>query len=75
VTIVGAARRSPSAAASFSPLKRLARQHGLLVAIAVFFVLLATVASIGSARLTYYDFSQMAASGATLALAAICEKS
>ena len=34
-------------------------------------MLLATVASIGSARLTYYDLSQLAASGAPLALAAI----
>ena len=52
-------------------LRRLGRERGLLIAIAVFLVLLATVASIGSVRLSYYDLSQMSASGATLALAAI----
>ena len=54
-----------------SPFKRLARERRLLIAVAVFLVLLATVASIGSARLSYYDLSQLAASGAPLALAAI----
>jgi ribose transport system permease protein len=52
-------------------LKRLARSRGLIIAISVFLVLLAIVASIGSVRLSYYDISQMAASGATLALAAM----
>ena len=54
-----------------SPFKRLARGRRLLIAVAVFLVLFGTVASIGSARLTYYDLSQLAASGAPLALAAI----
>ena len=54
-----------------SPFKRLARERRLLIAVAVFLVLFATVASIGSARLTYYDLSQLASSGAPLALAAI----
>ena len=57
--------------ASPSPFKRLARERRLLIAFAVFLALLATLASIGSARLTYYDLSQLAASGAPLALAAI----
>jgi ribose transport system permease protein len=52
-------------------LRRLGRQRGLVIAIAVFAILLATIANIGAVRLTYYDLSQMAASGATLALAAI----
>jgi ribose transport system permease protein len=52
-------------------LRQVARHRGLLIAIAVFLVLLATVASVGSVSLSYYDLSQMAASGATLALAAI----
>jgi ribose transport system permease protein len=53
------------------PFKRLARERRLLIAAAVFIALLATVASIGSARLTYYDLSELAASGAPLAIAAI----
>jgi len=52
-------------------INRLGRVRGLGVAVAVFLILLATVSSIGSVRLSYYDLSQMAASGATLALAAI----
>ena len=71
MTVAGTPTRSFAASASASPLKRLARERGLLIAIAVFLALLATVASIGSVRLSYYDLSQMAASGATLALAAI----
>ncbi len=69
--MTSAAMRGPEPAASFPLLKRVARQRGLLVAIGVFLTLLATIASIGSVRLSYYDLSQMAASGATLALAAI----
>jgi ribose transport system permease protein len=61
----------PGEPVAASPFKRLARERRLLIAVAVFLVLLATVASIGSARLTYYDLSQLAASGAPLALAAI----
>jgi ribose transport system permease protein len=71
VTVAGAPTRSFAASASASPIKRLARERGLLIAIAVFLTLLTTVASIGSVRLSYYDLSQMTASGATLALAAI----
>ena len=71
MTVAGAPTRSFAASASASRLKRLARERGLLIAFAVFLALLATVASIGSVRLSYYDLSQMAASGATLALAAI----
>jgi ribose transport system permease protein len=52
-------------------LRQAARQRGLLIAVVVFLVLLATVASVGSVSLSYYDLSQMAASGATLALVAI----
>ena len=66
-----AATRPGEPVAATSPFKRLARERRLLIAVAVFLVLLATVASIGSARLTYYDLSQLAASGAPLALAAI----
>ena len=66
-----AATRPGEPVAATSPFKRLARERRLLIAVAVFLVLLSTVASIGSARLTYYDLSQLAASGAPLALAAI----
>ena len=61
----------PGEPVAASPFKRLARERRLLIAVAVFLLLLATVASIGSAQLTYYDLSQLAASGAPLALAAI----
>jgi ribose transport system permease protein len=71
VTAAGAASRAFGSLTPVSPLRRLARARGLMIAIAVFLALLATVASIGSVRLSYYDLSQMAASGATLALAAI----
>jgi ribose transport system permease protein len=71
MTIASAPTRSIGASAPASPFKRLARDRGLVIAIGVFLALLATVASIGSVRLSYYDLSQMAASGATLALAAI----
>jgi ribose transport system permease protein len=52
-------------------LRQVSRHRGLFIAVAVFLVLLATIASVGSVSLSYYDLSQMAASGATLALAAI----
>jgi ribose transport system permease protein len=52
-------------------LRQISRHRGLLIAVGVFLVLLATVASVGSVSLSYYDLSQMTASGATLALAAI----
>ena len=51
--------------------RKLGRQRGLAIAIGVFLIALAIIANIGSARLSYYDVSQMAGSGATLALAAI----
>jgi len=71
VTILSAAdARAPAAAA---PLRwrRLGRHRGLAIAFAVFLIALAIVANIGAVRLSYYDLSQMAASGACLALAAI----
>jgi len=71
MTIASAPTRSIGASAPASPFKRLARDRGLVIAIGVFLALLGTVASIGSVRLSYYDLSQMAASGETLALAAI----
>jgi ribose transport system permease protein len=71
VTMATAATRPGEPVAATSPFKRLARERRLLIAVAVFLVLLSTVASIGSARLTYYDLSQLVASGAPLALAAI----
>ena len=57
--------------ASAMRLRRLGRERGLVIAVAVFLVPQAIAASIGSVRLSYYDLSQMSASGATLALAAI----
>jgi ribose transport system permease protein len=71
MTIEGVPTRSIGASPPASPLRRLARERRLVIAIGVFLALLAAVASIGSVRLSYYDLSQMAASGATLALAAI----
>jgi ribose transport system permease protein len=71
VTMATAATRPGEPVAATSPFKRLARERRLLIAVAVFLVLLSAVASIGSARLTYYDLSQLVASGAPLALAAI----
>ena len=47
-----------------------ARQRGLLLACAVFAVLLTMVAKLGAVPLAYYDFSQLATTGATLAIAA-----
>jgi len=49
---------------------RLGRHRGVLMACAVFAILLAIVANLGSVPLTYYDLSQMATTGATLAIAA-----
>jgi ribose transport system permease protein len=69
--MTSASPRAFPGSAPASPFKRVARARGLFIAIAVFLALLATVASIGSVRLSYYDLSQMATSGATLALAAI----
>ncbi len=66
-----AATRAAEPVSSASPFKRLARERRLLIAVAVFLALFGMVASIGSARLTYYDLSQLASSGAPLALAAI----
>jgi ribose transport system permease protein len=69
--MASAAARKPVGAPPTMALKRLGRQRGLAIAVAVFAILLAALANIGAARLTYYDLSQMAASGATLALAAV----
>lgn len=71
IVLSAADRGAEPPKASLPPLKRLARQRGLAIAIAVFLILLAVIASIGAVRLSYYDLSQMAASGATLALASI----
>ena len=49
---------------------RAARHRGVLMAVAVFAVLLALVAQLGNVALGYYDLSQMATTGATLAIAA-----
>jgi ribose transport system permease protein len=50
--------------------KAVGHHRGMLIAFAVFVALLLLVSNIGTVALTYYDLSQMAASGATLALAA-----
>ena len=71
MTMATAATRPGESVASASPFKRLARERRLLIAVAVFLVLLGTVASIGSARLTYYDLSQLAASGARVRTKAV----
>jgi ribose transport system permease protein len=60
-----------SAAGRPNLVKHLSRMRGLLIAVSVFVVLVATISNIGAVRLTYYDFSQMSSSGATLALASI----
>ncbi|MBV9289804.1 MAG: ABC transporter permease, partial [Hyphomicrobiales bacterium] len=70
MTVATTASRLREPAAGTSLLKRLTRDRKLLIAIAVFVALLAIVANTGSARLGYYDLSQMATSGAPLALAA-----
>jgi ribose transport system permease protein len=49
---------------------RLGRHRGLILAIVVFAVLLAVINFVSAAPLAYYDLSQMATNGATLALAA-----
>ena len=50
--------------------RKISPHRGVLIAIAVFLILLVLVSNIGAVALSYYDLSQMAASGATLALAA-----
>jgi ribose transport system permease protein len=67
-TNIGTYASATPASSGFS--RRLGRLRGLLIAIAVFLVLLGAVSSMGTVSLTYYDLSQMAMSGATLALAA-----
>jgi ribose transport system permease protein len=69
-TIDGSTLLSASPTPS-SAWRRVGRLRRLLIAIAVFLVLLAVVANVGAVSLSYYDLSQMAASGAVLALAAI----
>ncbi|WP_307437479.1 ABC transporter permease [Labrys monachus] len=50
---------------------RLARSRGLLLAIGVFAVLLGIISFVSAAPLSYYDVSQIATNGATLAIAAV----
>lgn len=52
-------------------LRHVARHRGLLIAVLVFSVLLAGVASIGPVRLSYYDLSSITTTGTTLASAAM----
>ena len=52
-------------------MQKLARHRGLLIALLVFSVLLAGVASVGQVRLSYYDLSSMLTTGTTLAVAAM----
>ncbi|MBR8656969.1 ABC transporter permease, partial [Achromobacter sp. Marseille-Q0513] len=47
------------------------RHRGLVTAIAVFALLLATVAALGNGGLSYFDLSFLASGGATLAIAAM----
>jgi ribose transport system permease protein len=47
-----------------------ARQRGLLLAVLVLAILLALVAGLSATPLSYYDLSQLATTGATLAIAA-----
>ncbi len=65
-----AATAAPLTSAARPRRLRLARHRGLLLALAVLAVLIAVVMNLGSARLTYYDLSQLATTGATLAIAA-----
>ncbi len=69
-TIADAFAKSYGSSTASMARRRLERHRGLVIAIAVFLLLLALVSSIGSVGLSYYDLSQMATSGATLALAA-----
>lgn len=50
--------------------RRLGRQRGLLIACGVLALLLALVARLSHGGLSYYDLSQLATTGATLAIAA-----
>lgn len=59
-------------AASVPPVRRfLSNQRGMLIAAAVFIVLLVTVDLINTGPLTYFDISFLSSGGATSALAAI----
>ena len=49
---------------------RIGRHRGVLMACAVFAILLGIVANLSNVALSYYDLSQMATTGATLAIAA-----
>ncbi len=67
----GSAAAQLAAAAERRPrMLRVLRHRGLLLACFVFALLLTIVANLGSVPLGYYDLSQMAASGATLAISA-----
>jgi len=52
-------------------MQKLLRHRGLLIAVLVFAVLLAGVASVGPVRLSYFDLSSMLTTGTTLAVAAM----
>ena len=61
-----------TAAAAASSLRRILAAHrGVLIAAAVFLILLATVDLISAGPLTYFDVSFLSSGGATSALAAI----
>jgi ribose transport system permease protein len=64
------ARQRPATVAVPRARLRPGRHRGLLIACAVFALLLLVVINLGSTALTYYDLSQMATTGATLAIAA-----
>jgi ribose transport system permease protein len=68
---IGASTLLSTSSAPSSAWRRVGRHRRLMIAIAVFFVLLTVVANVGAVSLSYYDLSQMAASGAVLTLAAI----
>lgn len=62
---------SDTAAPGVWLLRSVRRHSGLLIAIAAFAALLIGITSVGTTRLTYYDLSSVATSGATLAIAAL----
>ena len=72
--MISAALNPATASSGLKPGRRLrlglARSRGLILAIAVFAILLGIIAFVSAAPLAYYDLSQMATNGATLAIAA-----
>lgn len=61
----------PRPVRSASAFRSLQRHSGLLIAVAAFFALLLGITSVGTTRLTYYDLSSVATTGATLAVAGL----